>query len=44
MKRELIIAVAFCTICMTISFVPILYKNHWTILHDGHTVNLLESK
>jgi hypothetical protein len=38
--KELIIAVVFCTIGMTISFVPILYKNHWTILHDGQQVKL----
>ena len=41
MKKELIIAVIFCAIGMTVSFVPILYKNQWTILHDGHQVKLL---
>jgi hypothetical protein len=44
MKRELIIAVVFCAVGMTISFVPIMYKNNWTIFQNGHTVNLLGSK
>jgi len=41
MKKELIIAVVFCMMGMVLSFVPILYKNQWTILHDGHQVKLL---
>lgn len=38
--KELTKAVIFCMVGMIISFVPILYKNQWTILHDGHQVKL----
>jgi hypothetical protein len=38
--KELIVAIIFCTVGMIISFVPILYKNNWTILSDGHQVKL----
>jgi hypothetical protein len=38
--KELIVAVVFCMIGMIISFVPILYKNNWTIQMNGHQVNL----
>jgi hypothetical protein len=41
MKRELIIAIVFCMVGMLLSFLPILYKNNWIILHDGHQVKLL---
>jgi hypothetical protein len=40
MKREIILAVVFCMAGMMLSFVPILYKNNWMILHDGHPVKL----
>jgi hypothetical protein len=42
MKREIILAVVFCMAGMVLSFVPILYKNNWTILHDGHQTQLFE--
>jgi hypothetical protein len=42
MKSEIVKAVVFCMAGMIISFVPILYKNHWTILHDGHQTKLFE--
>ena len=38
--NELTKAVIFCMIGLIISFVPILYKNQWTILHNGHQVKL----
>jgi len=38
--NELTKAVVFCMIGMIISFVPILYKNNWTIQINGHQVNL----
>jgi len=38
--NELTKAVVFCIVGMIISFVPILYKNNWTILYDGHSVKL----
>jgi hypothetical protein len=37
--KELIVAVVFCAVGMTLCFVPILYKNHWTIQMNGHQVN-----
>jgi hypothetical protein len=42
--NEVTKAIVFCMVGMILSFVPILYKNHWTILHDGHQINLFESK
>ena len=42
MKRELTIAAILCILGMVISFVPILYKNHWIIHHDGHEIKLFE--
>lgn len=42
--KELIKATVFCTIGMTLCFVPILYKNNWIVFNNGHEVNLLESK
>jgi len=44
MKKELTTAAILCILGMIICFVPILYKNHWIILHDGHQVKLFESK
>jgi len=38
--NELTKAVVFCIVGMVISFSYILHKNDWTILHDGHQVNL----
>lgn len=40
MKREIIRAMVFCMAGMIISFVPILYKNHWTVMHDGHPIKI----
>ena len=38
--NEVTKAVVFCMVGMALSFAPILYKNNWTILHDGHQVKL----
>jgi hypothetical protein len=38
--NEIIKAILFCIISMILSFVPLLYKNNWTILHDGQQVKL----
>ena len=40
MKNEVVKAVVFCLVGMIISFVPILYKNNWTVMHDGHPVKI----
>jgi hypothetical protein len=33
--KELIVAVVFCAVGMTLCFSYILYKNDWTILRNG---------
>ena len=33
--KEITKALVFFVITMTIFFVPILYKNHWTVLFNG---------
>jgi hypothetical protein len=38
--KELSKAFVFCMIGMTLCFVPILYKNHWTVQMNGHPVKL----
>jgi hypothetical protein len=42
--NEVLKALAFCMIGMTISFYVILDKNHYTIQMNGHTVKLFGIK
>jgi hypothetical protein len=38
--KEILKAFVFCMIGMTICWVPILYKNHWTMQWNGQSVKL----
>jgi hypothetical protein len=42
--KEVLKALAFCMIGMTVSFYVILDKNHWTVQWHGHPVKLFGVK
>jgi hypothetical protein len=39
--KEVVKALVFCLMGMALCFVPILYKNHWTIQMNGHQLKLI---